>query len=415
MSMMSLRARLGFTRKGLPIVALLALGAGALLLTWAIGSNTDMSEASEAARDTARSSRSFVPTPEQWAGVTVAPAQQRVFGSEQITQGRIAVDEHRSTPIFSPYAGRVTRLLVKPGDTVERGQPLFMVEATGMVQAQNDFMAALAATNEARSDVKLTQTVDKRLHDLSDVKAISLRERQQAQTDLTAVQNDLGDAETALKAARNRLRMLGKIEAEIATFEQTGRMSPDTPIAAPVGGTIVQRTAGPGEHVGTESADPVFVIGDPSRVWLVTQLRETDASEVRVGQALRFTVRAVPDRVFQANISYVATALDPATRRLLVRATVRNFEGLLKPDMLASVTILPDEGDNGVAIPRDAIIYGGSTARVWVARDDKSVETRRIKTGLRNGNMVQIVDGLRAGEKVITKGSLFIDRIAAGS
>src|ERR1700738_1501494 len=206
----------------LPFFVLLALGAGALLLTWAIGSNTDMSEASEAAR----SSRSFVRAPEQWAGVTVAPPQQRVFGSEQITQGRIAVDEHRSTPIFSPYAGRVTRLLVKPGDTVERGQPLFMVEATGMVQAQNDFMAALAATNEARSDVKLTQTVDKRLHDLSDVKAISLRERQQAQTDLTAVQNDLGDAETALKAARNRLRMLGKIEAEIATFEQTGRMSP---------------------------------------------------------------------------------------------------------------------------------------------------------------------------------------------
>jgi cobalt-zinc-cadmium efflux system membrane fusion protein len=416
MTTMSLRAPTGLGRKGLLVVALLALVAGALLLAWAIGLNKkDVKAAPEAARNAARLSRSFMPTPEQWAVFAVAPVQQRVFRPEQITEGKIAVDEDRSTPIFSPYAGRVTKLLVKPGDSVERGQPLFVVEATDMVQAQNDFMAALAAMNKAHSQVSLTQTVEKRLHDLYDLKAMSLREWQQAQADLTAAQNDLRSAETALEATRNRLRILGKTEAEITTFQQTGRITPDTAISAPIGGTIVQRKVGPGQYVGSGSTDPVFVIGDLSTVWLVAYMRETDAAAVQVGQALSFKVLAFPDRLFPANISYVATALDPAMRRLLVRATVRNSEGLLRPEMFASVTILTDEGDNAPAIPRDAIIYEGSTARVWVARDDKSVETRQVKTGLISDNMVQIVDGLRAGEKVITKGSIFIDRIAAGS
>jgi cobalt-zinc-cadmium efflux system membrane fusion protein len=416
MTTMSLRAPTGFGRKGLLIVALFGLAAGALLLAWAIGWNKkDLKEAPETARNVARSSRGFMPTPEQWAVFTVVPVQQRVFRPEQNTEGKIAVDEDRSTPIFSPYAGRVTKLLVKPGDAVERGQPLFVIEATDMVQAQNDFMAALAAMNKARSQVSLTQTVERRLHDLYDAKAMSLREWQQAQADLTAAQNDLRSAETGLEATRNRLRILGKTEAEITTFQQTGRITPDTSISAPIGGTIVQRKVGPGQYVGSGSADPVFVIGDLSTVWLVAYMRETDAAAVQVGQALSFKVLAFPDRLFPANISYVATALDPSMRRLLVRATVGNSEGLLKPEMFASVTILTDEGDNALAIPRDAIIYEGSTARVWVARDDKSVETREVKTGLISGNMVQIVDGLRASEKVITKGSIFIDRIAAGS
>ena len=159
----------------------------------------------------------------------------------------------------------------------------------------------------------------------------------------------------------------------------------------------MQRKVGPGQYVGSGSSDPVFVIGDLATVWLVAYVRETEAPTVRTGQAVSFTVLAYPDRTFPANIAYVATALDPAMRRLLVRATVHNPAGLLKPEMFASVTILTDEGDTGLAIPRDAIIYEGNTARVWVARDDKAVELRQVKTGLINGNMIQILEGLRPG------------------
>ena len=83
--------------------------------------------------------------------------------------------------------------------------------------------------------------------------------------------------------------------------------------------------------------------------------------------------------------------------------------------MFASVTILTGEGDSSPAVPRDAVIYDGQSAHVWVARDDHSVEPRMIKTGLDNGQMVQVLDGLNPGEKVVTKGSLFVDRAAAGS
>jgi cobalt-zinc-cadmium efflux system membrane fusion protein len=129
-------------------------------------------------------------------------------------------------------------------------------------------------------------------------------------------------------------------------------------------------------------------------------------------------VLAYPERSFPANISYVAAALDPTTRRLLVRATVNNSAGLLKPEMFASVKILTGEGDKAVAVPRDAIIYEGEAARVWVVRDkdnEKAIELRRIKVGLTNGNMVEVVKGLGPGDRVVTKGSLFIDRVAAGT
>jgi len=119
--------------------------------------------------------------------------------------------------------------------------------------------------------------------------------------------------------------------------------------------------------------------------------------------------------VFPANISYVATSLDTGTRRLIVRATIDNSQHLLRPEMFASVTILTGEGDSSPAVPQDSIIYDGKVAHVWVARTDKSVERRDIKTGLSNRHMIQVIEGLRDGETVVSKGSLFVDRAAAGS
>jgi len=142
---------------------------------------------------------------------------------------------------------------------------------------------------------------------------------------------------------------------------------------------------------------------------------ETSAANVGIGEQIQFTVLAYPNETFRGNISYVAAAMDPNSRRLLVRATIPNPQGLLKPEMFASVTIFTDEGDWSPAVPVDAVIYEGDKARVWVARDDKSIELRQVTTGARNGRLLQVVSGLRLGEQVITKGSLFIDRVAAGS
>jgi cobalt-zinc-cadmium efflux system membrane fusion protein len=363
----------------------------------------------------AKRSQRFAPTDAQWATLTVEPVEKRVFRSEHVTEGKISVDEDRSTPIFSPYAGRVTRLLVKPGETVERGQPLFTVEATDMVQAQNDFITASTALNKARSQLNLAQIIDKRQRDLYEGKAVALKEVQNARAMLDTAENDVRSGEVALEAARGRLRILGKTDQEIAAFQDKGTIDPATPINAPIGGTIVQRKVGPGQYIGTGSSDPVFVIGDLSTIWLTAYVRETEAPKVQVGQPVRFSVLSYPDQVFTATVSYVAASLDPATRRLLVRATVQNKQGLLKLEMFANVTLLTGEDDACAGVPRDAVLYEGEQARVWVVKDDRSIELRPIKTGLVNGKMIQVREGLNPGEKVITKGSLFIDRAAASS
>jgi cobalt-zinc-cadmium efflux system membrane fusion protein len=396
------------------LLVLIAIAGGLIWLT-ANHDKTAGSRSPEFWRYANDARRVFYPTAAQWTALTVEPVQQRVFRSEHVTEGKIAVDEDRSTPIFSPYVGKVTKLFVKPGDTVTVGQPLFTVEATDMVQAQNDFIAAATGLNKARSALNLAQIIDKRQRLLYEGKAVPLKEVQNARAALDAAENDVRSAEVALEAARNRLRILGKTEEEITEFQEKGTINPATAISAPLAGTIVQRKVGPGQYVGSGVADPVFIIGDLSTVWVVAFVRETGAPMVHIGQPIQFTVLAYPDRTFLANISYLAAAFDPTTRRLLVRATINNADGLFKPEMFASVKILTGEGDTAVAINRDAVLYEGSAARVWVVGDDnKAIELRRVKIGLTDDNMVQVVEGLAPSNRVITKGSLFIDRVAAG-
>jgi len=362
----------------------------------------------------------YYPTPKQWAAFATEPVSDVVFRAEHLTEGKIAVDEDRATLVYSPYAGRVVKLFAKPGDVVVAGQPLFAVESPDMVQAENDFITAIAGLNKAQAALNLAKIVEQQNKSLYETKAGPLRDLQQAQATTLAAQNDLHAAQISLEAVRNRLRILGKSEDEITKFGETGIINPLVTIYSPIGGTVVQRKVGPGQYVNTTSnsaaaSDATYIIGDLSTVWLVAYVRESEAPNVRVGEAMRFNVLALPNRVFTANIAYVATSFDAATRRLMVRATIDNSERALKPEMFASVTILTGEGDSSPAVPREAIIYDGSNARVWVAREDKSVERRKIKTGLSNGQMIQVLEGLKIGEKVITKGSLFVDRAAAES
>ena len=401
------------------VVVILVFAVGAGIWVAKSRTNSDLKDPDRAVLGQSKKADGvFYPTVAQWATLTVEPVQQRVFRSEHVTEGKIAVDEDRSTPIFSPYAGRVLKLFVKPGDIVKVGDPLFTVQAADMVQAQNDFISAATALNKARSAQNLAEIIDKRQRLLYEGKAVPLKEVQNARAALDAAENDVRSSEVALEATRNRLRILGKTDQEITDFQEKGTIDPATLITAPIAGTIVQRKVGPGQYVGSGQTDPVFIIGDLSTVWVIAFIRETEAPIVHVGQSIYFTVLAYPDRQFPAKISYVAAALDPTTRRLLVRATVDNADGLLKPEMFASVKILSGESDEAVAIPRDAIIYEGDIARVWAVReknDEKAIELRRIKVGLTNGNMVEVLKGLGPGDRVVTKGSLFIDRVASGA
>lgn len=396
----------------------MAVVAGAIVLLV----HDDRPAKSPSTADTELSSQSkrgqhYTPTETQWAALGLEQVVMQVFRSEHATEGKISINEDRSTPIFPPYAGRVTRLAAKSGDIVERGAPLFFIEAADMVQAQNDFLSAMAAINKARSRVSLTEIVERQNRRLYESKAASLRDLQTAESDVLQARADLRTAETALEAARNRLMILGKTEDEITAFQDKGKISSETPIFSPIAGTVVSRRIGPGQYVSytsTGAVDPVFVIGDLSTVWIVAYIRESAAPKMRIGQQLDFSVLAYPQTTFKANIDYVAAALDPTSRRLMVRATIDNAQGLFKPEMFASVVIYTEEGDSAPSIALDAVIYEAEKTHVWVARPDRTIELRPIKTGVTSGKRVQVLQGLQPGESVVTKGSIFVNQ-AAGS
>lgn len=394
-------------------VVLLALaGAGAYGFLYAGPKEKKHSEVSSQSR---RNAQNFTPTPSEWATLTIQPVQAKTFRAEYVTEGKVAVDEDRSTPVFSPYAGRVTKLLAKPGEMLKQGQPLFTIEAADTVQAQNDFIAAMTAQNKAKSAIDLADIQFKRAKDLYEGHAIPLKDYQQAEATQVQAQNDMRSSMTALEAARNKLRILGFTDETIKAFQDKGTINREVTIYSPISGTVVQRKIGPGQYVNSGASDPVFVVGDLSTVWLTAFVRESDAAAVCIGQDITVNVMALPGRPLTAKINYVAAAIDPSTRRLLVRATIDNKDGLLKPEMFANVTIYSAGDRAAPAVPKQSLIYEGDQVRIWVAREDKSVELRQIKIGLINGNLVEVTSNLKPGEQIVTKGSLFIDRAASGS
>src|SRR5260370_24410604 len=212
----------------------------------------------------------FRATPQQLKTLTVEVVQTHDFVSEELTEGKIAVNGDRATPGFSPYSGRVTRVISGFGDTVKSGAPLATLEASEYVQAQNDLKSAAAT-------VKLARINETRKHALYDAKGGSLQDWQSAQADLT-------NAEAALSAVRNRLRILGKSDAEITELERAEIMNPVPTLTAPTACVSLNPQVGPGQYLQAGSGTPVFTIADPTSGWLLANVREADVGPCELGQ-----------------------------------------------------------------------------------------------------------------------------------
>ena len=364
----------------------------------------------------------FRPTEAQWEGLKVAPVRLMRFTAKRMTEGKIANDDDATTPVFSPYSGRVTKIFVKAGDHVKEGAPLLALQASELVQGQNDLVSAASALTTARAQLDLARTSERRQHGLYVAKGGALKDWQQSQVDLATAEGNFRSAEIALTATRNRLRILGESDAEIGTIENARdrlRMSPEAIVCAPVAGTVTQRQVGLGQYIQSGAANApspsIFSIGDMSKVWLIANVREADAPSMRLGEAAQVRVLAFPGRVFKAVLTYVAPAIDPNIHRLLVRAEVENPDEALKPEMFANFSIITGTAVEAPAVPAEAVVYEGRSARVWIAGKDKSLGLRDIHPGRTQDGMVEVLSGLKAGEAVVTRGSVFIDRAAQGS
>lgn len=342
----------------------------------------------------------FRPTPQQLKTLTVEPVSTRPFVTEERTEGKIAVNADRATPVYSPYSGRITRIIANLGDLVAQGAPLATIDASEFTQGLNDLRTSAA-------QLKLARLAETRKHALYDIKGGSLADWQQAQSDLAA-------AAAASNAARGRLRILGYSDSQIDRLASSEHFEPSTNILAPIRGVVVDRQIGPGQYAQSGVATPVYTIADLSSVWLVANVREADAARVQRGQMVEVHVLAYPDRTFSARVVYVAPTIDPTTHRLTVRAVIDNPDGALKPEMFASFVILTSQSEQAPAVPEGAVVYEGEAAHVWVLQPDGTLVVRPIHAGRTNDGFVEVLDGLKTGDRVVTKGSLFIDRAAAG-
>jgi cobalt-zinc-cadmium efflux system membrane fusion protein len=396
------------------LVLVAGIGAGVTLLIWE--PLADQPENASPTKSTVAPG-TFRPTSQQWAGFKLQPVTMMAFRPEQATEGTIAVDDDLTTPVFSHYSGRVIKVIAMLGDVVVPGAPLFVIHASEFVQAQNDLITALANLQTARSQLTMAQTTEKRTHELYLAQGGALKDWQQAQTDLITAQNTVRADDIALHAVRNRLRILGKTDQEIASLEAqpTQKLDPVAVVTAPIRGTITQRQIGVGQYINSEASgatNPVFTITDLSIVYLIANVREVDAPLMQIGLPLEVHVLAYPDRLFKGKISWVAPSIDPNTHRLPVRAEVENPDGALKPGMFANFSIITGQASTATAVPLSAIVYEGERARVWVAGDGDTLALREIRVGRTSDGMVEVLAGLSAGEKVVTSGTVFIDRAA---
>ena len=343
----------------------------------------------------------------------IAPVRLLEFREERTAVGRIAFNDERTTSIFAPFQGRVIRLIAKPGDRLYPGSPLLVIDSPDLVQANSDLISASVAVRKAENQVSLAERVARRQKLLYEAGAGAFKDLEQAASDFLNAQHDLKTAQGQVTAARNRLRApFGKSDAEIAKIEATHQVDRVAEILCPITGTVTARKLSPGQFVRADNTDPMFSIGDLSSMWLIANVPEIDIPRVKVGQEAMVHVMAYPGEVFRARITYVGASVDPAVRRLTVRAEIPNPDGKLKPDMFASFRILTGAPTQSPSVPTGAIVReGDGTMTTWVTTDRKRLVKRTVKVGLEQDGFVQIIEGLQAGELVATESALFLGNI----
>ena len=348
-------------------------------------------------------------TADQMHQLDIVKVELYPFRVQKFAVGQIAYNEDTSTAVMTPFSGRVTRLIAKIGDQVNRGAALFEIDSPEVVQPQNDFVAAVAAGNKARSQLELARIVEKRLKDLYEGKAAPLKEWQQAQDKLVAAENDVRSTQIALEAARVRLRIIGFTDQEVAALKEKGTVRRSTPIPAPIDGTVIVRKVGPGQYVRNDSGEALYVIADLSTMWVKAQVPENDIPLMRVGHEVEVRVSALPGRVFKARITAISAATDLTTRRIVVRSEVPNPDRALKSEMFASFKIVTGDDEHSPAVPVDAVIREGDIAVVWVEDEPMLFRRRRVSLGSEQEGRVQIRSGLKAGDLIVARGAIYVD------
>jgi membrane fusion protein, heavy metal efflux system len=331
----------------------------------------------------------------QLAGVKVQAVGEQVFPIEKQEIGSIDFNEEMLTQVFAPYQGRIIRAFASAGSEVKKDQVLFTIDSPDLVQAESTLVAAAGV-------LELTTRNLERQRNLSMQSAAAQRDYEQAISDQQT-------AEGNLRAARDAVRIFGKTDTDIDKIISDRKIDPVLVVPSPISGQVTARNAAPGLLVQPGNAPAPYTIADISTMWMLANIPENDVSEVREGQAVSVTVSARPGRVYSGKITTIGAAVDPNTRRVLVRSEIADPEHELRSGMLASFSITIAAPKRAIAVPGTAVVReGDGTMTLWFTTDRRHFTRRSVKTGLANAGFVEIVEGARAGELVATEGALFI-------
>ena len=350
---------------------------------------------------TAASSNSVELTPGQLSTIAIAPVGTWAFPVEKEAVGNIDFDYDLSVQVFPNYQGKLLKTFVELGDDVHKGDPLYTIDSPDLVQAESSLIAAAATLD----------LTDKELARAKDLYAtnygVSQRELEQAINDQQA-------ADGALKAARDALRVFGKSEAEISQIISTRKIDSALVVPSPISGQITAKNAPPGYLVQPGTPPAPYSVADLSVKWMFGDVIESDSPFFRAGQPVEVKVMAHPGRVFKGKVNKVYETVDPNVHTLQIRSEISDPTNELRPGMLATFVIRVREPVEAVAIPANGVVReGDGSYTAWVTTDRHRFTQRPIKTGMRQNQMVEVLEGLEKGELVVTDGAVFLSNMLA--
>jgi RND family efflux transporter MFP subunit len=318
--------------------------------------------------------------------LNISPEQQRLigvqYGQVEMTtssnpfraSGKVALDETRLVRVHPKVEGWIEKVFVDfTGAPVEKGQPLLTIYSPDMLAAEQDYLLAIQARKILRSS--------------------PLAE---------AAQN----SDSLLKASRTRLELWDLSPAQMDEIERTGNTIHAITLYAPAGGFVTARNAFPSQKVTPDTQ--LYEIGDLSRVWIMADVFESDAANVRMGQSASVTTAYRNGMRLSARVSFIQPQVDATTRTMKVRLEAPNPGFQLKPDMFVDIEFQV-ASQRRLTVPAEAVLDAGTRKTVFVDRGNGHLEPRQVETGERLGDRIEILGGLKPGERIVTSGNFLID------
>jgi len=305
--------------------------------------------------------------------------------------GRLAWDEERTVRLFPAYPGRVVRILVKPGEAVRAGQQLAELASPEFGQAQGD-------ASRAQADFSLATKNLARLRELDANGVVARKEVHSAEAEYAR-------AESELARARARVRLQGK---------EGDAVDQRFPLRSPIAGTVVERNINPGQELRQDlqlaNAPAMFVITDPTRLWVLLDATELDLAHLRSGMSVSIRASAYPESTFQARIDAIADFVDPTTRTVKVRGSLANPDRRLKGEMFVTAELQSD-ARAAAQVSSKAVHLVGEKHFAFLEEAPGRYARVEVKVDHEHAGMLGIASGLSPGQRVVIEGGLFLERI----